>query len=33
LPENVIIKIVHTDVGHFGDSDLSLAQASKALLL
>lgn len=33
LPENVIIKIVHSDVGHFGDSDLSLAQASKSLLL
>ncbi|MFZ2150537.1 MAG: translation initiation factor IF-2 [Candidatus Absconditicoccaceae bacterium] len=33
LPENVVIKTVHTDVGHFGDSDLSLAQASKALLL
>ena len=33
LPENVVIKIVHTDVWHFWDSDLSLAQASKALLL
>lgn len=33
LPENVVIKTVHTDVGHFWDSDLSLAQASKALLL
>ncbi|HRU50393.1 MAG TPA: translation initiation factor IF-2, partial [Candidatus Absconditabacterales bacterium] len=32
-PDNVIIKIVHQDVGHFSDSDLSLAQASGALLL
>lgn len=32
-PDNVIIKIIHTDVGHFSESDLSLAQASKALLL
>ncbi|HOG15620.1 MAG TPA: translation initiation factor IF-2 [Candidatus Absconditabacterales bacterium] len=32
-PDNVIIKIVHQDVGHFNDSDLSLAQASGALLL
>jgi translation initiation factor IF-2 len=29
----VTIKIVHTDVGHFNDSDLSLAQASGSLLL
>lgn len=33
LPKNVNIKIVHTDVGHFNDSDISLAQASGALLL
>lgn len=33
LPKNVTIKIVHTDVGHFNDSDISLAQASGALLL
>lgn len=33
LPKNVTIKVVHSDVGHFGESDLSLAQASKALLL
>ena len=32
-PDNVIIKIVHQDVWHFNDSDLSLAQASGALLL
>ena len=32
-PDNVIIKIVHQDVWHFSDSDLSLAQASGALLL
>ncbi len=33
LPKNVTIKIVHSDVGYFSDSDLSLAQASGALLL
>jgi len=33
LPKNVTIKIIHTDVGHFNDSDISLAQASGALLL
>jgi len=33
MPKNVEIKIVHSDVGQFTDSDLSLAQASKALLL
>ena len=33
LPKNVNIKVVHSDVGYFGESDLSLAQASKALLL
>lgn len=33
LPKNVNIKIIHTDVGHFNDSDISLAQASGALLL
>jgi len=32
-PDKIAIKIVHSDVGHFTDSDLSLAQASKALLL
>ncbi len=32
-PDNVIIKIIHTDVWHFSESDLSLAQASRALLL
>lgn len=33
LPKSVTLKIVHADVGHFNDSDLSLAQASSALLL
>ena len=33
LPKNVTIKVVHSDVGHFSDSDISLAQASGALLL
>ena len=33
LPKNVTIKVVHSDVGYFWESDLSLAQASKAILL
>lgn len=33
LPPSVTIKIISTDVWHFSDSDISLAQASKALLL
>ncbi len=33
LPKNVVIKIVHSDVGHFSESDVSLAQVSKALLI
>ena len=33
LPKNVTIKVVHSDVGYFGESDISLAQASKALLI
>ncbi len=33
LPKNVTIKIIQANVGHFSDSDLSLAQASGALLL
>ena len=33
VPENVVIKVIHSDVWYFSDSDLSLAQASKALLL
>ncbi len=33
LPKNVMIKIIHANVGHFTDSDLSLAHASGALLL
>ncbi len=32
-PDNVDMKVIHTDVGHFTESDLSLAQASKALIL
>ena len=32
-PENVDMKIIHSDVWHFTDSDLSLAQASSALIL
>lgn len=32
-PENLSIKIVHADVGNFGESDLSLAQASGAIML
>ena len=33
LPKNVVIKIVHNDVGHFSESDVSLAQVSKSLLI
>jgi len=33
LPKNVTIKVVHSDVWHFNDSDISLAQASGALLI
>ena len=33
LPKYVTIKVVHSDVGYFGESDLSLAQASRAILL
>ena len=33
LPKNVSIKVVHSDVWYFWESDLSLAQASKAILL
>jgi len=33
LPKNVNVKVIHTDVWHFNDSDISLAQASKALLI
>ena len=33
LPKNVTIKIVHHDVGHFSESDVSLAQVSKSLLI
>jgi translation initiation factor IF-2 len=28
LPKNVTMKVIHSNVGHFSDSDLSLAQAS-----
>lgn len=33
LPKNVIIRVIHADVWHFNDSDISLAQASGALLI
>ena len=33
LPKHVTIKVVHSDVWYFGESDLSLAQASRAILL
>jgi translation initiation factor IF-2 len=33
LPKNVTVKVIHSDVWHFSDSDLSLAQASSALLM
>ncbi len=33
VPENVDMKVIHSDVWHFNESDLSLAQASKALIL
>ncbi len=32
-PENITIKIIHSDVGTFGESDISLAHASDALIL
>lgn len=32
-PENVNISIVHTDVGAINDSDLSFAQAAKAIII
>ena len=32
-PPNVTIKVIRSDVGQFSESDLALAQASKALLL
>jgi translation initiation factor IF-2 len=33
LPKNVTIKVIHAEAGHFSESDLSLAQASGALLI
>ncbi|MCX6824630.1 MAG: translation initiation factor IF-2 [candidate division SR1 bacterium] len=33
LPKNVTMRVIQANVGHFSDSDLSLAQASGALLL
>jgi len=33
MPENVDIKIIHSSIWPFSDSDLSLSQASKALLV
>jgi len=32
-PENIAIKIIHSDVGTFGESDISLAHASGAIIL
>jgi len=33
LPKNVTIKVIHSEAGYFSQSDLSLAQASWALLI
>lgn len=33
LPKNVTIKVIHSDVGQFTESDVSLGQVSKALLI
>ncbi|MBQ7074617.1 hypothetical protein IJM86_06335 [bacterium] len=33
MPKNVAIKIIHSDVGQFSESDVSLSQVSKALLI
>lgn len=33
LPENIIFKIVHSDIGNFFDSDLDLAKASNGILV
>ncbi|MEI6426754.1 MAG: hypothetical protein WCO66_05415 [Candidatus Absconditabacteria bacterium] len=33
MPKNVSIRVIHSDVGHFSDSDISLGQASGALLI
>lgn len=33
MPKSVTIKIVHSDVWHFWEADLALAQASKAILI
>jgi translation initiation factor IF-2 len=33
MPENIQIKIVHSDVGNFSDSDLELAKASDSIML
>jgi len=33
LPQNVDVKVIHQDAGPFSDSDLALAQASKALIV
>lgn len=32
VPENMTIKIIHSDVGTFGESDLSLAHAASAMI-
>jgi len=33
MPKNVSIRVIHSDVGHFSDSDISLWEASGALLI
>ena len=33
MPENIQIKIVHSDVGNFSDSDIELAKAADAIML
>jgi translation initiation factor IF-2 len=32
MPENMTIKVIHSDVGTFGESDLSLANAAGAMI-
>lgn len=33
VPENMNVKIINSDVGTFGESDMSLAQAAGALVV
>jgi translation initiation factor IF-2 len=32
VPENMTIKVIHSDVGTFGESDISLAHAASAMI-